>query len=264
MDVSALQQMVQLQALSQLTSSSQTNTNTSSSTDDTSFQSLLSQALGGQNQAGAATPNLTQSLGLTNGMNSLSQNNTSAMTAMLISSLSASLASNLLGGTTNTSNNVASTPSNMYQQYVNTYQTNAAKTDTIAPTTSSSPKTKYDDIIKKASETYGIPEKMIKAVIKQESNFNPTVKSYAGAAGLMQLMPATAAYVGVSDVYDPEQNIMGGTKYLKQMLDQFGGDYKMMLAAYNAGPGNVSKYNGIPPFNETQNYVKKVMSTYQA
>lgn len=264
MDISALQQMVQLQALSQMTSGNQENSSSSPATGDASFQSLFNQALSGQTQNSSATPNLTQSLGLTNGLNSLSQNNTSAMAAMLISSLSASLASNLLGGTSGVSNNVGTNPANMYQQYVNTYQTNAAKTDTIAPTSSNSPKTKYDAIIKKASETYGIPEKMIKAVIKQESDFNPTIKSYAGAAGLMQLMPATAAHVGVTDVYNPEQNIMGGTKYLRMMLDKFGGDYKMMLAAYNAGPGNVMKYKGIPPFNETQNYVKKVMNSYQA
>ncbi len=122
---------------------------------------------------------------------------------------------------------------------------------------------KYSDIISKASQTYGIPEKLIASIMKQESNFNPNVVSSAGATGLMQLMPGTAKYLGVKDSRNPEQNIMGGTKYLKQMLNQFDNDINLALAAYNAGPGNVKKYGGIPPFKETQNYVKKVLNYYQ-
>lgn len=117
-------------------------------------------------------------------------------------------------------------------------------------------------IIKEAAATYHIDEKLISSVIRAESNFNNDSISHAGAKGLMQLMPETARELGVQDVFNPRDNIFGGTKYLRQMLERYDGDPVLALAAYNAGPGNVDKYGGVPPFKETQNYVEKVMNSY--
>lgn len=117
-----------------------------------------------------------------------------------------------------------------------------------------------DYIIKEKADKYNIDESLIKAVIKAESGFNPNAVSKAGASGLMQLMPGTARGLGVEDIFDVEQNIEGGAKYLRGMLDRFDGDKSLALAAYNAGPNAVKRYGGIPPYQETQNYVKRVLS----
>lgn len=117
----------------------------------------------------------------------------------------------------------------------------------------------YDAQITAAATKYGLDPALLKGLIRQESNFNPNATSGAGAQGLTQLMPGTAAGLGVTDATDPAQAIDGGAKYLKQQLDRFGGDASKALAAYNAGPGAVAKYGGIPPYAETQSYVTKVL-----
>ena len=117
-----------------------------------------------------------------------------------------------------------------------------------------------DSIFQKASAQYDVPANLLKAVAKAESNFNPKAISGSGAAGVMQLMPKTAEYLGVKDIFDAEQNIMGGAKYLSELIKKYDGNTALALAAYNAGSGNVAKYGGIPPFNETKNYISKVIS----
>jgi soluble lytic murein transglycosylase-like protein len=116
----------------------------------------------------------------------------------------------------------------------------------------------YDDLITEASEKYDLDPNIIRAVMQAESAFNAMAVSPVGALGLMQLMPALATELGVTDPMDPRQNIMAGSLYLRQLLDAHRGNVKLALASYNAGPGNVAKYRAVPPFKETQNYVKKV------
>ena len=118
--------------------------------------------------------------------------------------------------------------------------------------------------IRQAAATYNLPEKLIESVIRAESGFQPDAVSPAGAQGLMQLMPATARELGVVDPFDVHQNIDGGTKYLRQMMDRFDGDLKLALAAYNAGPGTVARYDGEVPYRETRDYVKRVLSGMKA
>lgn len=117
-----------------------------------------------------------------------------------------------------------------------------------------------EESIREASLKYGLPEALIRSVIRHESNFQADAVSPAGAQGLMQLMPATARELGVGNPFDIHQNINGGARYLRQMVDLFDGDLEKALAAYNAGPGNVKRYNGVPPYPETRTYVNRVLS----
>jgi soluble lytic murein transglycosylase-like protein len=118
----------------------------------------------------------------------------------------------------------------------------------------------FDGLIAAAAQRYGLDPAVLKGLIRAESNFDPTASSGAGAAGLVQLMPSTAASLGVTDRLDPAQSIDGGARYLRQQLDAFGGDLTKALAAYNAGPGAVQRFGGVPPYAETQAYVQKVVA----
>ena len=136
----------------------------------------------------------------------------------------------------------------------------SASTQTTSSASTVSSPQDYEAYFKEASETYGVATSILKSIAKAESNFNPSAVSKAGAIGIMQLMPSTAASLGVSNSYDARENIMGGAKYISQLLSRYQGNISLALAAYNAGTGNVDKYGGIPPFTETQNYVQKVLS----
>jgi soluble lytic murein transglycosylase-like protein len=137
----------------------------------------------------------------------------------------------------------------------------AATTAMTAATPSALPPgVPYGAEITAAAQRNGIDPALLAGLVRQESNFDPTAGSPAGARGLTQLMPGTAAGLGVTDVTDPAQSLEGGAKYLKQQLDAFGGDVTKALAAYNAGPGAVQRYGGVPPFAETQGYVQKVQA----
>ncbi len=121
----------------------------------------------------------------------------------------------------------------------------------------------FGDIIHAKAKKYDVDPVLVAAVVETESKFHRTARSPVGAQGLMQLMPRTGRWLGAKNLYDPEQNVEAGVKYLKYLQSRFDGDLKNTIAAYNAGEGNVERYGGVPPFNETRSYVKKVMSRYQ-
>jgi soluble lytic murein transglycosylase-like protein len=121
---------------------------------------------------------------------------------------------------------------------------------------------RYDNLITEASKKHGVSFSLLKALIKIESDFNPRAISSAGAKGLMQIMPENIRALNIKDPFDPLENIMGGARYLKQLIKRFDGELPMALAAYNAGPNMVDRYKRIPPFDETENFVEKVMKYY--
>ncbi len=120
-----------------------------------------------------------------------------------------------------------------------------------------------DQLVSANAGAWGVDPALVKAIIANESAFNANATSKTGAQGLMQLEPGTAAGLGVANAYDPAQNIWGGTRYIRGLLDRFHGDLRLAVAAYNAGPGAVEKYGGVPPYAETQAYVENVLDSYQ-
>lgn len=132
--------------------------------------------------------------------------------------------------------------------------------NTAAASATSYTTEELDAFFTEAANTYGVSKDLLKAMAKAESGFNPSAVSSAGAMGIMQLMPATAANLGVTNAFDARENIMGGANYISQLLTKYNGNTALALAAYNAGSGNVDKYGGIPPFEETKNYVNKICS----
>lgn len=258
MDLSSMKSLLELQAIQNLNTSNQSNASVLSSSNSTLFNDLMNDFLDGQTKSSFSglgdVSSLQQLLDSTQSTNPASQN---ASANNYIASFMLHHSPNLtdLKGTYNRP--FTNEQPQKMDQYLTDYTQQTKVKDFLAGAES------FRNEIAAAAKKYNLPEKLIAAVMKQESNFNAAAVSSAGASGLMQLMPATAKYLGVEDRFDPKQNIMGGAKYLRQMLDQFDNDIETALAAYNAGPGNVKKYGGIPPFQETKNYVKNVMNYWK-
>jgi soluble lytic murein transglycosylase-like protein len=154
-----------------------------------------------------------------------------------------------------------------YKIYMRTPEQRMAKPGVIpVPARSTDPArySRYDVSIQEASRTHAIPEAFIRAIIRVESDYNPDVVSIAGAEGLMQMLPGTARRMGCGNSFDPHQNIMGGTRYLRYLANMFGGDMVLTIAGYHAGEGAVLKYNGVPPYSTTHAYIKRVLAHYYA
>jgi soluble lytic murein transglycosylase-like protein len=152
-----------------------------------------------------------------------------------------------------------------YKVYLKTPPSRKARPGVVpVPARSTDPArySRYDASIREASRTFSVPEPFIRAVIRVESDYDPRVVSNAGAQGLMQLMPGTARRMNVKNSFDPHDNIMGGTRYLRYLANMFGGDMVLTIAGYHAGEGAVMKYNGVPPYTSTHGYIRKILKFY--
>ncbi|MGB9640205.1 MAG: lytic transglycosylase domain-containing protein [Anaerolineales bacterium] len=152
----------------------------------------------------------------------------------------------------------------LLDKYLSEGGVNASSDQSVSVKTGTTEPGKFADIIQKAAEKFQVDPKLIVAVIKAESNFNPQAKSPAGAIGLMQLMPGTAAGLGVQNPFDPFENINGGVKLLHRLLEKYNQNIPLALAAYNAGSGAVDQYGGVPPYPETKLYIQRVLQYYKA
>ena len=157
--------------------------------------------------------------------------------------------------------NVPNLNSVQYNVYIKEPSTLQEKPPPYQPDAASS--SRYDHLIAEASRRYGVNESLLKAIIKAESDFNPRAVSKKGAKGLMQLMPENIRAFRLTDPFDPRENIMGGTRYFKRMINRYGGELSLAIAAYNAGPEKVDQYRGVPPYKETENFVKRVLKYYR-
>ena len=168
-------------------------------------------------------------------------------------------------GTVHLSNSRKGTGSGKYKVFVKAPDKKPSRSAgaAVMPSDKSAERfTRYSEWIRQAATLYQIPEELVRAVIKAESDYDPRVVSPVGATGLMQLMPETAQRMQVRDPFDPRENIFGGTRYLRVLANTFNGDLELTIAAYNAGEGAVARYGGIPPYEETQNYVTRVLRYY--
>ncbi|HEV7162196.1 MAG TPA: lytic transglycosylase domain-containing protein [Solirubrobacteraceae bacterium] len=172
-------------------------------------------------------------------------------------------------GESSTESIAATTPASTSQSFAETLQA-ASGTATTASATplpsggESAQSSQYDSLVEAAAQRYGIEPAVLHGLIQQESGFDPSAQSSAGASGLTQLMPATASSMGVSNPLNPAESIEGGARYLSQLMSEFSGNTTDALAAYNAGPGAVKQYGGVPPYAETQSYVTKVLGYAEA